>query len=75
MSNRKTTKFTHGGSRPGAGRPATGETKVKLCVSVNEGILGRAKRKWRGRLKKRKTSHLMEKLLDLYATNAVSLEA
>jgi len=56
-----------GGARSGAGRPP-GRTKTTVCVSVNETVFQRAIRRW-----KRKTSRLVEKLLDLYGSRHISL--
>lgn len=49
-----------GGARSGAGRPV-GQTKAKISVSVDQGILSIALKKWGG-----KKSPLIEKLLQDY---------
>ena len=69
MSQQKKERKRWGGARRGAGRPP-GRTKTTICVSVNETVLMRAIRRW-----KRETSRLVEKLLDLYGSNTVKLEA
>ena len=45
MSNKKEKK-SHGGARIGAGRPKTGGTKVKVCVSVDPNVLQRVSARW-----------------------------
>jgi hypothetical protein len=62
-------KSNRGGARPGAGRPQ-GRTKIKVSVSVNETVVNRACERWGDKL-----SRLVEKLLDLYASDNVALEA
>lgn len=49
----------------GAGRPETGVTKAKICVSVNEAVWQSALRLWRG-----KGSPLVENLLSAYVETA-----
>jgi hypothetical protein len=56
------------GARPGAGRPL-GRTKKTISVSVNGSVLTRAIKRW-----KKETSRVVEKLLDLYASNIIELE-
>jgi hypothetical protein len=68
MSQQEKERKGWGGARQGAGRPP-GRTKRTICVSVNETVLMRAIKRW-----KRETSRLVEKLLDLYASNTVKLE-
>jgi hypothetical protein len=70
MSQQEKEEKQWGGARPGAGRPS-GRTKTALCVSVNETIFNRAIRRWR----RKKTSPLIENLLDLYGSKRISLEA
>ena len=60
---KKEKKSNHGGWRPGAGRPV-GRKKIKLSVSVDGKIFKRASRRWR-----KKTSQLIEMLLDRFASN------
>ena len=69
MSNGKTKKiaFKHGGFRAGAGRPKTGVTKTKKCVSVNHAVWQSALNLWR-----REMSPLVEALLSDYVKNAGS---
>lgn len=69
MSQQEKEKKQWGGARQGAGRPP-GRTKKTICISVNETVLKRAIKRWR-----KETSRLVEKLLDLYGTNSVELEA
>src|SRR5207248_9913826 len=57
-----------GGRRENAGRKP-GRTKTTLSVSVNETIFARAIKRWR-----KKTSPLVENLLDLYGSKHISLE-
>jgi hypothetical protein len=57
-----------GGSRKNSGRKP-GRTKTTLCVSVNETVFTRAIKRWR-----KKTSPLVENLLDLYGSKHISLE-
>jgi uncharacterized protein (DUF4415 family) len=60
MAMKKVGKESKGGSREGAGRP-TGQTKAKVSVSVDSGVLEKAQTKWGGKL-----SPLIEKLLRSY---------
>jgi hypothetical protein len=69
MSQQEKEKKQWGGARPGAGRPP-GRTKKTISVSVNANVLKRAITRWR-----EETSRLVEKLLDLYGSKRVSLEA
>ncbi|HEX7516013.1 MAG TPA: hypothetical protein VF345_01865 [Chthoniobacterales bacterium] len=69
MSQQEKEKKQWGGARMGAGRPP-GRTKKTICISVNESVLRRAVKRWQ-----KETSRLVEKLLDLYASNGVELEA
>lgn len=55
-------KSARGGARAGAGRPS-GQTKTKISVSVDNEVLAKALRKWKG-----KSSPLVEKLLRDYTT-------
>jgi hypothetical protein len=59
-------KSSHGGARPGAGRPS-GCTKIKLSVTVDGRVFERASRRW-----KKKTSPLIEMLLDRFASRGAS---
>jgi len=53
-------KSKRGGAREGAGRPS-GQTKIKISISVDAESLGAALNKWGG-----KKSPLFEKLLQDY---------
>jgi hypothetical protein len=54
----KTNKSRFGGRQPGAGRPETGVTKTKKCVSVTTTVWQDALKKWKG-----KGSELVDLLL------------
>ena len=54
----KTKKSQFGGRQPGAGRPETGITKTKKCVSVTAAVWQDALIKWQG-----KGSELVDLLL------------
>jgi len=61
-------KSTWGGWREGAGRPATGQTKTVVSVSVDPKIWRRCLVKWRG-----KASRLVEALLREYAASRLAI--
>jgi hypothetical protein len=59
MSTKKK-RFKWGGARPGAGRPP-GETKIKICVSVDSETWQSAVNQW-----KDKGSRLVDRLILAY---------
>jgi len=65
MSKKITNKKTAwGGMRNGAGRPKTGETKSKICVSGDQQNWQAAKAKW-----KDKSSRLVDWLVSRYVAS------
>lgn len=46
MSKEKRKKFSHGGARENAGRPKTGITKKKICVSIDRHVWQAARTTW-----------------------------
>jgi hypothetical protein len=77
MSKGKRKKVSgRGGVRPGAGRPKTGITKTKICVSVTETLWNTAVSIWQKQQSTQrasKPSHLVDKLVTAYATTGGSI--
>jgi len=70
MSKKKEKKieFSHGGSRAGAGHPASGITKEKICISVDKKNWNTAKKRW-----KDKPSRLVDRLVSSYIASGGSI--
>lgn len=66
MARQPKKQLQWGGARKGAGRPKTGVTKVRLCISVDKKVYQRALDKWIAASHRGKTSQLVEWLLDSY---------